>query len=307
MRDAFIRTLLNIAKKDKNVHLLTGDLGFGVLKDFFKELPNQITNVGIAEQNMTGFATGMALEGKIVFTYSIGNFPTLRTLEQIRNDVAYHNANVKIVSIGGGFSYGPLGMSHHATEDLSVMRSLPNIKVFAPSNDIETEQVTKAIYKSSGPAYLRLGRESSFDVLKELNFQIGKANKVINGKNIAIFSIGQISEEAYESIKILNKKGVFPSLFTFPTLKPFDKDLLKNVSKNYSILVTIEEHNIIGGLASTVSECLTDIDDSKIKLIKFAIPDKYAKVVGTQKFLRKKFGLDSKYIANKILDKLSKT
>ena len=123
MRDTFVKTLIEIAKKDKNVHLLTGDLGFGVLKPYWEQLPDQFANLGIAEQNMTSFAAGLALQGKTVFTYSIGNFPTLRAVEQIRNDCAYHNANVKVVCVGGGFVYGSLGMSHHATEDLAVMRA----------------------------------------------------------------------------------------------------------------------------------------------------------------------------------------
>ena len=148
MRDTFVKTLLEIAKNDPNVHIITGDLGFGVLKPFWEQLPNQITNVGIAEQNMTGFATGLALEGKVVFTYSIGNFPTLRTLEQIRNDAAYHNANVKIVCVGGGFVYGSLGMSHHATEDIAIMRSLPDIKVFAPAIPLKQNLLQKLFTKN---------------------------------------------------------------------------------------------------------------------------------------------------------------
>ena len=158
MRDTFVRTLIEIAKKDKNVHLITGDLGFGVLKPYWEQLPDQFTNAGISEQNMTSVAAGMALEGKIVFTYSIGNFPTLRCLEQIRNDCAYHNANVKIVCVGGGFVYGSLGMSHHATEDLAIMRALPNIAVMAPGDLMEAQAATKAIYNHNGTCYLRLGR-----------------------------------------------------------------------------------------------------------------------------------------------------
>ena len=134
MRDTFVKTLMHIAQKDKNVILITGDLGFGVLKPFWEKFPDQFINAGIAEQDMTGFAAGMALSGKTVFTYSIGNFPTLRCIEQIRNDCAYHNANVKIVCVGGGFTYGSLGMSHHATEDIAVMRALPNVTVMAPGD-----------------------------------------------------------------------------------------------------------------------------------------------------------------------------
>ena len=158
MRDTFVRTLIDIAKADKNVHLVTGDLGFGVLRPFWEQLPDQFTNAGIAEQNMTSFAAGMALEGKTVFTYSIGNFPTLRAIEQIRNDCAYHNANVKIVCVGGGFVYGSLGMSNHATEDLAIMRALPDVVVVAPGDLVEAKCATRAIYQHQGTCYLRLGR-----------------------------------------------------------------------------------------------------------------------------------------------------
>ena len=145
MRDSFVRSVLELAKNDKNVELVTGDLGFGVLRPFWEAVPDQFLDVGIAEQNMTAMAAGMALEGKTVFTYSIGNFPTLRCIEQIRNDCAYHGANVNIVCVGGGFVYGSLGMSHHATEDLSTMRSLPDVAVFAPADKVEASAVAKAV------------------------------------------------------------------------------------------------------------------------------------------------------------------
>ena len=145
MRDTFVRTLLELAKADKRIELITGDLGFGVLKPFWEQAPNQFTNAGIAEQNMTSLAAGMALAGKTVFTYSIGNFPTLGCLEQIRNDCAYHHANVKVVCVGGGFVYGALGMSHHATEEIGVMRALPDVVVMAPGDAMEAQAATKAI------------------------------------------------------------------------------------------------------------------------------------------------------------------
>ena len=137
MRDTFVRTLVELAKQDKSIELVTGDLGFGVLKPYWETCPDQFTNAGIAEQNMTSVAAGMALGGKTVFTYSIGNFPTLRCIEQIRNDCAYHGANVKVVCVGGGFVYGSLGMSHHATEDIAMMRSLPDVVVMAPGDLVE--------------------------------------------------------------------------------------------------------------------------------------------------------------------------
>ena len=153
MRDHFIKTLSSAVEINPNIILITGDLGFGVLDNFKKQFPNNFINAGVAEQNMTGIAAGMALEGKIVFTYSIANFPTLRCLEQIRNDVCYHNLNVNIVSIGGGFSYGPLGISHHATEDLAIFRSLPDITVVSPSGLWETAEATKALIENPGASF----------------------------------------------------------------------------------------------------------------------------------------------------------
>ena len=179
MRDTFVKTLIEIAKADKDVHLLTGDLGFGVLKPYWEQLPEQFTNIGIAEQNMTGIAAGLALSGKKVFTYSIGNFPTLRCLEQIRNDCAYHDANVKIVCVGGGFVYGSLGMSHHATEDLAIMRALPSVVVMAPGDLTEAAACTRAIYEHQGTCYLRLGRGGEQKIHESISdFRIGKAIQI---------------------------------------------------------------------------------------------------------------------------------
>ena len=204
MRDTFVKTLVNLAKEDKNIELITGDLGFGVLKPYWETVPDQFTNAGIAEQNMTSVAAGMALEGKTVFTYSIGNFPTLRCLEQIRNDCAYHHANVKIVCVGGGFVYGSLGMSHHATEDIAVMRALPDVVVMCPGDLVEAEEATKAIAKYQGTCYLRLGRGGEKRIHEKVdNFEIGKAIKIKESdkKKIAIFSTGAILDEASEAVK----------------------------------------------------------------------------------------------------------
>ena len=158
MRTAFIRALEEVAAEDDHVMLVVGDLGFGVVEAFAERFPDRYVNAGVAEQNMTGIAAGMALSGRVVFTYSIANFPTLRCLEQVRNDVCYHNADVKIVAVGGGFVYGSLGMSHHATEDLAIMRALPNMTVIAPGDPVEAAAATRAVVNRPGPCYLRLGR-----------------------------------------------------------------------------------------------------------------------------------------------------
>ncbi len=233
MRDTFVKTLCSVCETNKDVELITADLGFGVLKPFFEQFPNQFTNAGIAEQNMTSVAAGMALEGKTVFTYSIGNFPTLRCLEQIRNDCAYHNANVKIVCVGGGFVYGSLGMSHHATEDISVMRSIPNVAVFCPGDALEAAAVTKAIAKYPGTCYLRLGRGGEKPIHKVLeDYEIGKAIPVKDGRYVAILTTGAIYEEIDKALDILAENGITPSVYSFPTVKPIDKETIKNAQSH---------------------------------------------------------------------------
>lgn len=306
MRDTFVRTLIEEAKNNENIELITGDLGFGVLKPFFEQLPNQFTNAGIAEQSMTGIAAGMALCGKTVFTYSIGNFPTLRCIEQIRNDCAYHHTNVKIVCVGGGFVYGALGMSHQATEDIAIMRALPEVTVVCPGDLVEAAEATKAIANMPGTVYLRLGRGGEKRVHNKIdNFQIGKAIKIQDAKKdcnkiIALFSTGAILDEATEAVKMLEESGIGVEEYSFHTVKPIDKDVILDCASRYDYIVTVEEHNIIGGFASAVSEVLSD-SDQKARLIKIGLNDEYCSKVGNQKYLREQYGLCAENIVKKII------
>jgi len=301
MRDTFVKTLIDLAKKDKNIELITGDLGFGVLKPFWEELPDQFTNIGIAEQNMTTVAAGMALEGKTVFTYSIGNFPTLRCLEQIRNDCAYHNANVKIVCVGGGFVYGSLGMSHQATEDLAILRALPDVVVMAPADLVEAEEATKAIAAYQGTCYLRLGRGGEKRIHESIdNFQIGKAIKVKDGEKAAIFSTGAIFEEVNKAYDLLREKGISPAVYTFPTVKPIDIEVIDQCSEEFDLIVTCEEHNIAGGFGSAVAEVMAEKRNRKAALLRIGINDTYATIVGNQQYLRDQYGLSAEKIAERI-------
>ena len=301
MRDTFVKTLLEIAKKDKNVYIVTGDLGFGVLRPFWEELPDQIINAGIAEQNMTSIAAGLALQGKIVYTYSIGNFPTLRCIEQIRNDCAYHDANVKVVCVGGGFVYGSLGMSHHATEDVAMMRSLPNVTVVAPGDLVEAACATKAIYETPGTCYLRLGRGGEKQIHDSIeNFEIGKAIKIKDGKNVALFSTGAIFDEVDEACKELEAEGITPTVYTFPTVKPIDKETILKCAADYNTIITVEEHNLSGGFGSAVAEVLAEQDSVNAKLVRVALDDRYSCIVGSQKYLRQQYSIDSKAIIEKV-------
>lgn len=306
MRDTFIKTLTELATENKNIEIVTGDLGFGVLKPFWEAHPDQIINAGIAEQNLTSVAAGMALEGKTVFTYSIGNFPTLRCLEQIRNDCAYHNADVKIVCVGGGFVYGSLGMSHHATEDISIMRSLPNVTVLCPGDLTEAQAVARAVAGYRGTCYIRLGRGGEKKIHDSLpDFKIGKAIPVKHGEKVAIFSTGAIFEEVAEACDILENNGITPTVYTFPTVKPIDKEVIENTAKTHGYIVTCEEHNLSGGFGSAVAEVLVHVP-AHAELINIGINDEYTAVVGNQKYLREQYGMSGKKIAEKILSEVNK-
>lgn len=306
MRDTFVRTLIKLAQQDKNIELVTGDLGFGVLKPFWEQLPDQFTNAGIAEQNMTAVAAGMAMEGKNVFTYSIGNFPTLRCIEQIRNDCAYHNANVKVVCIGGGFVYGSLGMSHQATEDLAIMRALPGVVVMAPADLVEAEECTKALAQYKGTAYLRLGRGGEKRIHERIDdFQIGKAIKVQDGSKVVLLSTGAIFDEVIDAYMILGIKGIKPAVYTFPTVKPIDAEVVRDLADRFDLIVTCEEHNIIGGFGSAIAEVLAEMDKRKAHLLRIGLNDVYGSKVGSQRYLRSEYGIDSKAIVGRIEDALS--
>ncbi len=301
MRDTFVKTLLEIAKQDKNVYIVTGDLGFGVLKPFWDELPDQIINAGIAEQNMTSVAAGLAMQGKTVFTYSIGNFPTLRCIEQIRNDCAYHNANVKVVCVGGGFVYGSLGMSHHATEDIAIMRALPDVAVLAPGDLIEAECATKAIYERAGTCYLRLGRGGEKRIHEKIDdFEIGKAIRIQQGEKVAVFSTGAIFDEVNEACEELKRKKIKPTVYTFPTVKPIDKEVILECARTHQAILTVEEHNLSGGFGSAVAEVLAEADGIKAKLVRVGLNDRYSSIVGSQKYLRQQYSIDAKAIIEKI-------
>lgn len=304
MRDTFVRTLIELAKDNKDIELITGDLGFGVLKPYWEQLPNQFINAGIAEQNMTTVAAGMALEGKTVFTYSIGNFPTIRCLEQIRNDCAYHHANVKIVCVGGGFVYGSLGMSHHATEDIALLRALPDVTVVCPGDLVEAEEATKAISNHPGTCYLRLGRGGEKRVHDKIDkFEIGKAIKIrecINSPTkVAIFSTGAILDATTDAANELETLGIGVEQYSFPTVKPLDVNVIQDCAERLDYIITVEEHNIVGGFGSAVAEVMAE-NSSKAKLVRIGLNDEYCTIVGSQQYLREKYGMSADKIVEKV-------
>jgi transketolase len=302
MRDHFVETLTEEVKNNRNIFLITGDLGFGVLNNFAKEFPNQYINAGIAEQNMTGIASGLGIEGKIVFTYSIGNFNTLRCLEQIRNDACYHDANVNIVSVGGGFSYGPLGYSHHATEDIAIMRAIPNLKVFVPSDLWEVQEITKKVIELGGVNYIRIDKSTSERIIEKENyFEIGKARVLTDGNDFTIIATGGIVGVAINAQRELEKEGISIKVVSMHTIKPIDRQVIIESSLKTGGIITLEEHSIIGGLGSAVSEVIMQDGNcypKKFKMI--GLESKFSTVVGSQNYLREVNNIDTKSVVKEI-------
>ena len=300
MRDEFVNQLEILAAKDSNLILITADLGFGIFDNFNAHFPEQFINVGVAEQNMTGIATGLALEGKKVFTYSIANFATLRCIEQIRNDAAYHNSNVTVVASGGGFTYGSLGMSHHATEDIAIMRALPDVTVVAPCTAWEAFHGTEQLFNKSGVCYLRL--EKGGDITppsKSTTYEIGKAISYREGKDVTFIVAGGIMSEALKAANMLAKMNIDASVISMHTIKPIDREAIKGAVNKTRAIITIEEHNIIGGLGSAVAEVLAQ-DQLRTTFGQVSILDRYTSVVGDQDYLRHHYQLDAAAIVSKV-------
>jgi transketolase len=293
MRDAFVKQLTALAAADPRIFLITGDLGFGVLTEFADRFPNQFLNAGVAEQNMTGLATGLALEGRVVFTYSIANFATLRCLEQIRNDAAYHDANVKVVAVGGGFSYGALGMSHHATEDLAILRSLP-ITVVAPGCDWETTEATKAITEVQGTCYLRLDKSTAGRTERPGEpYRLGTARVIRDGDAMSIIATGGILGAALEAADTLATDGIRCRVVSMHTVKPLDRHAVMDACRSTGGIVTVEEHALDGGLGGAVAECCLDAGVAPRLFHRIALRAGFSSIVGSQEYLRCRYGLDA--------------
>ena len=307
MRTAFIETLLELAREDPRIVLITGDLGFGVLTPFMAELPHQFVNAGVAEQNMTGMAAGMALSGKIVFVYSIANFPVIRPLEQIRNDVCYHNANVRITAVGGGMAYGSLGPSHHATEDIALMRALPNMMVVAPGDPVEARLAVRALIAYQGPAYLRLGRADE-PVVHQVTpqFELGKAITVRQGRDVTLIATGGMLYNAIGAAAALGEQGLDCRVLSMHTVKPLDVEAVLAAARDTSAIFTIEEHSIIGGLGGAVAEVLMEAEQRPRYFRRIGLNGAFSSIVGDQAYLHARYGLDVEGIVRSVLETLAK-
>jgi transketolase len=303
VRDAFFSSLVELAANNPRLFLMIGDLGFGVVNEFVKRFPAQFINAGVAEQNMTGMAAGMARSGDIVFTYSIANFPILRCLEQVRNDVCYHRANVKMVSVGGGLCYGALGASHHATEDLAIMRALPNLLVVAPADPVEVRLAMPLIVAHPGPVYLRLGRagEPVVHQTPPSGFALGKGLVVRRGDDLTLISTGGMLKTTLGAAELLAANGIRAGVISMHTVAPIDAELIRQHARTTGRIVTVEEHSVVGGLGGAVAEALLDECCHPVRFLRIGLPHAFLPEVGSQEYLLGCHGLTSEGIRESVL------
>jgi transketolase len=301
VRTAFIQALNELADEDPRVCLIVGDLGYAVIEEFATRHPDQFVNAGVAEQNMIGMAVGMALSGKVVFTYSIANFGTLRCLEQIRNDACYHKANVKVVSVGGGLAYGNLGISHHASEDVAILRALPNMVVLAPGDPVEARLATRAAVAHEGPCFLRLGKAGEPVVHKgEPAFELGRALTVRPGRDVTLIASGSMLATADNVAQHLEEKGVSARLLSMHTIKPLDRQAVIAAATETKLVFTLEEHSVDGGLGGAVAEVMAEMEPGHAKLKRIGMRPEFNPVVGDQKYLKALHGLDEESVMKTI-------
>ena len=306
MRSKFNEVLVDLARKDKRIWMVLADIGYGEIEPFAEAFPERFYNVGVAEQNMTGVACGVAMEGNIVVTYSIANFPTLRPLEQIRNDVCYHNANVKIVIIGGGLAYGALGVSHQATEDIAIMRALPNMVVVCPADLAEAEAATRAMIEYEGPLYYRCGYKKEPDIHQgPIDFKLGRAIRVRDGSDATIIFTGTVGNQATLAAEALDREGVHCRVVSVHTVKPIDKKTILAAARETGAVITVEEHQLSAGLGSAVAEVLCDAGVFPRKFLRIALPDVYVTKVGSHEWLLDQYGLSAPKIAASVMASLT--
>lgn len=301
MRNAFIATLYDIARNDKDIVILTSDIGYKVLDKFFDFLPDQIINVGVSEANMTGIAAGLALRRKKCFTYTIIPFLTLRCLEQIRVDICMQNLNVKIVGVGGGLAYGELGPTHHSIEDISILRSLPNMKVIVPADPEEVADIVTEISNIEGPIYIRLGKSGERTINELPNgFSLGMGKIVKCGSDVTLISSGPILGRVLKVSKRLEADGISVELISINTIKPLDNELILASLEKTGKIVTIEEHSIIGGLGSAVAELVAESNISFSGFRRIGIQDVFTFEIGDQDYLMDYEGLSEEAIYREV-------
>jgi len=289
--------MLELAKRDDRIFALTADTVGMPLAEFKQHFPERVLDVGVAEANMVGISAGLALCGKIPFAATIAVFASMRCYEQIRSDVCYQNLDVKIVGVGAGFKYGPLGATHHATEDIAIMRVLPNMTIVVPADGRETRKATAALAAHPGPAYLRLGRTGEPEVYRDdYEFQLGRAVTLRAGTDLSIIAAGLVLPNVMRAADALHERGIQARILNMHTVKPIDKAAILSAARETGAIISVEEHSIIGGLGSAVAEILAE-GQLAIPFRRIGLQDIFSGI-GTQEQLWEKYGMGVRHIAD---------
>ncbi|MBM3505433.1 MAG: transketolase [Alphaproteobacteria bacterium] len=304
MRTAFVEELVSLARQNPAVMLLTGDLGYTVFEPFQAEFPTRYFNCGVAEANMMGTAAGLAREGFRPFVYSFIPFAIFRALEQIRIDICYHDLPVTIVGLGAGYSYGDMGATHHAVEDIAVARSLPGLCVVCPGDPWEVRCATRALASRKGPAYMRLGKRGEPAVHQPETcpeFRLGHALVVQEGSEVALLATSNMLSMVAEAARRLESAhGIRPTVASMHTVKPLDVSYVRRLSERCQAIVTVEEHSVLGGLGGAVCEAVADVP-TRCTVHRIGIPDRFVHVSGSQAFYREQCGLTPDHIVKTTL------
>ncbi len=301
MRNTYLKELYAIARIDRNVLSLVSDNGMIVYDDFRRDMPEQYFNFGISEGHMVTAAAGMASCGKIPFAYTIGSFLAYRSYEFLRLDVCLQKLNVKIVGIGAGVTYGYLGPTHHSTEDIAVLRCMPNLTLLSPATPKETRQLVHFAYEMEGPVYIRLGNNLPTELyLPNQEVIPGKLSILREGKDMAILATGEILYEAMEAAEMLAQRGIEAAVYSAHTLKPFDEEGLLQIAGRYPLLCSVEEHSVIGGLGGLIAEILVEHGYGN-RLFRIGLKDCFAKGYGSRRQVLTANHLDGAGISQKIL------
>ena len=300
MRNAFAAEMTTLASKDERIVLLSGDIGNRLFNDYKAHCPTQFLNCGVAEANMIGMAAGMALCGLRPVAYTITSFITARCLEQIRLDVCYQDVPVVIVGVGGGLSYASLNATHHSCEDIAFLRMLPNMTVICPGDVWEVRLALRAAFKQDGPIYIRIGKKNEPVVHSQApEFTIGKGIVIREGSEVCLLATGTLLPTAVETADALQLQGISARVVSFHTVKPLDEDLLDEVFACFKVVVTVEEHSILGGLGGSVAEWLADRPRQKAHLLRVGTADAFLYEAGDQEHARQVYGLIPETIAEK--------
>ena len=292
MRNAYVATLYDLAETNKQVMALVADIGAVVFDKFRADFPDRFINFGVAESNIIATAAGMAACGKIPFTYTIIPFLTMRTYEQIRDDVCLQKANVKIVGVGAGLVYSTLGPTHHAIEDIAIMKALPNMTIISPADPLEARKATIKMAEMEGPVYLRLGTSGEPKVYQhDYDFTIGCGVTLKDGKDATIIATGSIVYDALQAANKLEKENISVRLINIHTIKPIDKEIILQAASETRAILTVEEHNIEGGFGSSVASVILEANDIPIKFKRLGVNDTFCSYYGSHQELKSRFGL----------------